>query len=95
MNSTRSSASLPINDTWSVIGRYYRSLDDQRTLETLAGFEYNSCCWATRFVFRDYINDINSDDRNTAFFIEIQLKGLGSFGNKTDNLLQESIIGYE
>ena len=89
------SASLPINDTWSVIGRYYRSLDDQRTLETLAGFEYNSCCWATRFVFRDYINDINSDDRNTAFFIEIQLKGLGSFGNKTDNLLQESIIGYE
>lgn len=89
------SASLPINDTWSVIGRYYRSLDDQRTLETLAGVEYNSCCWATRFVFRDYINDINSDDRNTAFFIEIQLKGLGSFGNKTDNLLQESIIGYE
>ncbi|HET8808550.1 MAG TPA: LPS-assembly protein LptD [Methylophaga sp.] len=89
------SASMPINDTWSVIGRYYRSLDDQRTLETLAGFEYNSCCWATRFVFRDYINDINSDDRNTAFFVEIQLKGLGSFGNKTDNLLQESIIGYE
>lgn len=89
------SASVPINDTWSVIGRYYRSLDDQRTLETLAGFEYNSCCWATRFVFRDYINDINSDDRNTAFFVEIQLKGLGSFGNKTDNLLQESIIGYE
>lgn len=89
------SASLPINDTWSIIGRYYRSLDDQRTLETLAGFEYNSCCWATRFVFRDYINDIDSDDRNTAFFIEIQLKGLGSFGNKTENLLQESIIGYE
>ncbi|AFJ03630.1 Outer membrane protein Imp [Methylophaga frappieri] len=89
------SASLPINDTWSVIGRYYRSLDDQRTLETLAGVQYNSCCWATRFVFRDYINDINSDDRNTAFFIEIQLKGLGSFGNSTDSLLQESIIGYE
>ncbi|MEX1201503.1 MAG: LPS-assembly protein LptD [Methylophaga sp.] len=89
------SASLPLNDTWSVIGRYYRSLDDQRTLETLAGFEYNSCCWATRFVFRDYINDISSDERNTAFFIEVQLKGLGSFGNKTDNLLRESIIGYE
>lgn len=100
------SASLPINDTWSVVGRYYRSLDDQRTLETLAGFEYNSCCWATRFVFRDYIknpslNDFNNtgldndDDRDTAFFIEVQLKGLGSFGNKTDNLLRESIIGYE
>ncbi|MCX4188925.1 LPS-assembly protein LptD [Methylophaga sp. OBS3] len=89
------SASLPINDTWSVIGRYYRSLDDQRTLETLAGVEYNSCCWATRFVFRDYINDVSSEDRNTAFFIEIQLKGLGSFGNKTDSLLQDSIIGYE
>lgn len=89
------SASLPLNDTWSVIGRHYRSLDDSKALETLAGFEYNSCCWSTRFVFRDYINNIQSDERNTAFYVEVQLKGLGSFGNKTDSLLQRSIVGYE
>ncbi len=46
-------------------------------------------------MFRDHVKDIESDKRKTAFFIEIQLKGLGSFGNKTENLLQESIIGYE
>jgi len=89
------SAALPINDTWSVIGRHYRSLDENRALETLAGLEYNSCCWSTRFVFRDYINNIASDDRNTAFYVEIQLKGLGSFGDRTDNLLQRSIVGYD
>ena len=89
------SGSLPINDQWSVIGRYYRSLMDNTTLEALAGVEYHSCCWATRVVFRDYINDINADSRNKAIYFEIELKGLGRFGKKSGGLLEESIRGYE
>ncbi|MAY18771.1 LPS assembly protein LptD [Methylophaga sp.] len=99
------SGSVPINDQWSVIGRYYRSLRDSLTLETLAGVEYHSCCWATRIVYRDYVKDTNfigidndefgNENRTKAIFFEIELKGLGRFGKKSDGLLEDSIRGYE
>lgn len=100
------SGSLPINDRWSVIGRYYHSLMNNTTLETLAGVEYHSCCWATRIVYRDYVkdaylynhnqqNNFDGDRHNKAIYFEIELKGLGSFGKKSESLLQESITGYE
>jgi LPS-assembly protein len=87
------SARVPLNKNWSVVGRYYRSLHESRTLEGLAGIEYNSCCWATRFVARNYINNID-DERNVAFFLQLELKGLGNFGQKAETLLSKSIIGY-
>ena len=88
------SARLPVNKQWSIVGRWYRSLKDSQTLETLAGIEYDSCCWATRLVVRDYINNILDSDRNLAIFFQIELKGLGNFGQKTDTLLEKSILGY-
>jgi LPS-assembly protein len=88
------SAYLPLSQRWSVVGRWYRSLRDSRTLEALAGVEYQSCCWATRLVARNYVNDVDDDERNLAILLQIELKGLGSFGQKSDSLLSNSIIGY-
>lgn len=88
------SARYPINKKWSVVGRWYRSLKDSQTLETLAGVEYDGCCWATRLVVRDYVNDVLDDDRNLAILFQIELKGLGNFGQKTYALLEKSILGY-
>ncbi len=88
------SARLPFNKQWSMVGRWYRSIKDSTTLEALAGLEYQSCCWATRLVVRDYVNDVTDDDRNLAFFFQIELKGLGNFGQKTEKLLEKSILGY-
>jgi LPS-assembly protein len=85
---------MPLNKQWSLVGRWYRSLQDRRTLEGLAGIEYQSCCWSTRFVVRNYVNDINDDERNVAFFLQFELKGLGKFGQKSDDLLSKSIKGY-
>lgn len=87
------SASLPINDRWSFVGRYYRSLEANRTLEALAGLEYQNCCWATRVVARNYISRLD-EDRNMAIYVEVELKGLGRFGKKSDTLLERSIVGY-
>ncbi|MBL1320708.1 MAG: LPS assembly protein LptD [Methylophaga sp.] len=89
------STRLPINKQWSIIGRWYRSLKESQTLETLVGIEYDSCCWATRLVVRDYVNNALDDDRNLAIFFQIELKGLGNFGQKTDSLLEKSILGYD
>lgn len=100
------SASVPINERWQVFGRWYRSLTEGRTLEGLLGVQYDSCCWATRLAIRNYVNEsrafnnnVNNnqpidDDRNLAIYFQIELKGLGAFGNKTDRLLEQSIRGY-
>lgn len=88
------SARIPFNQQWSAIGRWYHSLQDNRTLEALAGVEYDSCCWATRLVLRDYVNSANDLERNLAIFFQFELKGLGSFGQDSDSLLENSILGY-
>ncbi len=88
------SARLPLNRQWSMVGRWYESLKDHRTLEGLVGIEYESCCWATRLVARNYVNDASDDDRNLAIFFQLELKGLGNFGQKTETLLERSILGY-
>ena len=88
------SAKIPINRQWNVIGRWYHSLKDSRRLEAMAGVEYDSCCWATRLVVRDYINSSTDQESNLAIFFQIELKGLGNFGQDTDSLLQKSILGY-
>ncbi|MFW5451443.1 MAG: LPS-assembly protein LptD [Methylophagaceae bacterium] len=88
------SARVPFNKQWSMVGRWYRSLKDARTLEGLLGIEYESCCWASRLVVRNYINDASDDDRNLAIFLQLELKGLGDFGQKTEKLLERSILGY-
>ena len=95
------SAQVPINDRWQLFGRWYRSIDFGRTLEALAGVQYDSCCWAARLAVRDYVNENFNDDsredeeRNLAIYLQIELKGLGAFGNRTDTLLERSIRGYQ
>lgn len=89
------SARVPINKQWSMVGRYYHSFKQNRTLEGLAGIEYDSCCWASRLVVRNYINDASDDDRNLAIMFQMELKGLGNFGQKAERVLERSILGYE
>lgn len=88
------SARIPFNQQWSMVGRWYHSLKDKRTLESLAGIEYDSCCWSTRLVMRDYINNASDQERNLAIFFQIELKGLGAFGQNSDRLLADSVLGY-
>jgi len=88
------SARIPLNKQWSIIGRWYHSMKDNRTLEGLAGIEYDSCCWATRLVLRDYVNNSFDEQRNMAIFFQVELKGLGNFGQNSQSLLERSILGY-
>ena len=84
---------VPINERWSVIGRWNYSLPESRTLEGLAGFEYRSCCWRLRLLGRHYLRAGTLSGRNS-FFFELELNGLGSLGRKTDRLLERAIVGF-
>jgi LPS-assembly protein len=94
---------VPLNARWSAIGRYYYSLMDKRLLETFAGVQYDSCCVAGRVILRRFINDVSYSANNivtsskpdTAVFFEVEFKGIGSSGQRTENFLRRAILGYE
>lgn len=87
------STDYPLNDRWRLLGRWNVSLRDNRTLEAFAGFEYDSCCVAVRLLARHYVRNTQGDIGN-GIMMEIELKGLGSFGQHTEDFLQHAILGY-
>lgn len=84
----------PLGERWRLIGRWNYSLDDQSTVDAVGGFEWESCCIAVRLVGRHYVRN-RQGEKNNAVYLEIELKGLGSFGRRTDELLQRAILDYE
>ena len=85
----------PLNSQWRVLARWNQALNLGRNLETLAGLEYEDCCWALRAVARQYRNTPAATDSQTAFYMELELKGLSRLGTGLEALLQNSILGYQ
>ena len=83
----------PIADRWRVAGGWTYSLDDDSSIETVLGLEYDSCCWAVRTAARRFITD-DGEENNTAFFIQLVLKGLGQVGQNATDVIREAVGGY-
>lgn len=83
----------PLSPRWHLIARRNYSLLDARILETLAGLEYQSCCWRLRVVSRRFVDDdLGNTDRS--IFVQFDLKGLTSIGSSLESLLEHGILGY-
>jgi LPS-assembly protein len=82
-----------LTPSWSVLGRWYQSLFDNRLLEGLAGFQYESCCWLFRTVVRERIRD-ETDETENSIYLQLALKGLTSIGRDAGSLLESGILGY-
>jgi LPS-assembly protein len=87
-------ALIPVNERWSVVGRYYYSIRDRRLLEAFGGLEYDSCCVALRMLVRHYVNLVGSSTADTALYFELEFKGVGGTGNRTENYLRRAMLGY-
>ncbi len=83
----------PLTPHWHVVGRWNYSLRERRPLETLAGVQYESCCWALRLSTRRYVNDA-AGDSNQSFYLQLELKGLANIGNSVEDALERGILGY-
>lgn len=88
------SARFPLSPNWAVLGRWLFSLDTMETVEAVGGIEYDSCCWGVRAVARRYVTSATGQFNN-AFFVQLELKGLGGLGRKTASFLKKSIPGYQ
>ena len=83
----------PIDANWRLLGRWAYSLQDSTTLEALGGVEWQDCCMAVRVIGRDYIRN-QLGQKNFALFVEVELKGLGSLGRNSSDILDRDILGY-
>jgi len=89
------SAMLPIVDGWSFIGLYRYSLYDRMPLEHFFGIEKDSCCWRIRLIARQFIrNTREAAQKENSLFLQFELKGFTSLGEKLDDFLLENISGY-
>jgi len=94
------SASWPITDNWQWVGRTYRDLDRDRSIESYAGIQYESCCWAIQLVaqrsLRNRYNDSgeqSTDDFDSGVSLQFIFKGIGT-SNSQQSMLQDGMFGY-
>lgn len=78
--------STPIYGAWKLAGRWRYSLARNQTVDTLAGVEYDTCCWAVRTSYRRYIANA-SGKRDSGVYIQLELKGLSRIGTGFEGLL--------
>ena len=80
-----------LNNKWNFIGKWNYSISRKRILEIFAGFKYSSCCFGFQLVTRQFLND-SSESLDTGIFLQLELKGLTTLGNKNTNIFTQKII---
>ncbi len=85
---------IPIRDKHRLLARWNYSIENNKTIEALFGYEHKSCCWALRLMARRYLVD-ETGMSNDGFYVEFQLNGLGALGRNPRRILKQTILGYE
>jgi len=99
-------ANFAINKDWAFVGRLTQDLKEKRSLESYAGLQYESCCWAVRIAYHRHINSNLSDDGfsnekrdefNSGFELQFIIKGLNGKQDAigTQEMFNSSIFGYK
>ncbi|WP_156896410.1 LPS-assembly protein LptD [Aestuariibacter salexigens] len=94
------SASWPIAKNWQWVGRWYKDLSQQRTIESYTGIQYESCCWALRFVAQRHLSNRydatglqRTDEFDSGIALQFIFKGMGSSSSKRA-MLEDGMFGY-
>ncbi len=84
-------ASWPLSTNWQWVGRWYHDLERNRTVESYAGLQYESCCWTVSLVAQRNLS--NRFDVNGAQSTNEFESGFHVYFT-TRNLLREGLFGY-
>lgn len=73
--------SLPINDSFKLIGASYRDLEQDRNIDSKLALKYEDCCYSVSFIYERY-NKTNWEQLNRSseniFGMEFEFKGIGA-----------------
>jgi len=95
-----------INKDWQFVTRFTQDLANRRSIETYAGLQYESCCWALRFAYHRNINSkvdeqalLNqpNNEFDSGFMLQFVIKGLGGQQSSVgiEDMFNSSIFGYK
>ncbi len=76
----------PLTETILLMSRWQYDLNKQRTREAILGMEYRTCCWRLRALAHNMLDKQEQND--LSFLFQIELNGLGKFGQRMDRLLR-------
>jgi LPS-assembly protein len=82
----------PLAPKWFGLGRLNYSIRDSSLVEGLIGFEYNPGCWSLRGVMQQLAT--TEATSTSAFFLQLELRGLTKLGPNPLDVLKRSITGY-
>lgn len=83
----------PIDKNWSTLGVWQYDWLNKNDVDLAFGVEYESCCWQTRVIVRNWLKD--NDEKDTALYVQFVLKGLGNLGSNGGSGLLEKITGFK
>ncbi|WP_228339827.1 LPS-assembly protein LptD [Marinobacter sp. F3R08] len=92
LNQSDIAAVFPMTDRVSLIGRWVHDSGLDRTVGSLAGLEYNTCCWSVQVVHQNYLTD--DEELEGRLLFQIQLKGLGGSGGASSSI-SDAIYGFD
>jgi LPS-assembly protein len=87
------STQWPLTNNWTLLGRWNYSFVDNKTLEAVAGVEYNASCWVLRLVGQRLTTTAQS--ASTSVYLQLELNGLARVGTSPLDLLRRSVPGYQ
>jgi LPS-assembly protein len=87
------SGQWPLTQNWTLLGRWNYSLVDSKTLEAVAGVEYNGECWVLRLVGQRLTT--TTQTTSNSVFVQLELNGLARLGTNPLDLLRRSVPGYQ
>jgi LPS-assembly protein len=92
LRQTDLSVQWPVRRGWTALARWNYSLRERRTLEGLAGAEYNGDCWVLRVVAHRFAT--TTQQASTTFFVQLELNGVSRIGSNPMETLRRNIGGY-
>jgi LPS-assembly protein len=92
LKQTYLSGQWPLSDNWTVMGAWNYSFPDRKTLEAVAGVEYNGGCWVLRVVGQQLTT--TTETRTNSIFVQLELNGLARVGTSPLELLRRTVPGY-
>ena len=80
---------------WYTVGRLNYSLQDRKLVDTVVGFEYDSCCWIGRVVLERLQSSVTTS--NTRLLFQIEFVGFSrlSLGASPLETLRRNVPRYQ
>jgi LPS-assembly protein len=91
--------SVRINKNWQLISRITQDLQQNRSIESYVGLQYQSCCWSLSFAYHRHItanfdepsgNNENRDEFNSGFMLRFSMRT-----KDITDMFNSSIFGYK